>query len=74
MLRNQTDDAMIYNNETNMTGTVVEGENENGVSMTQRPNAVDKSHEINKGYTFIYMVTIGIGMFQFGKLDIYFAM
>ena len=64
------DDAMANISSTNMTGTVMEGEFENGGTMTQRPNTVDKSHEINKGYTFIYMVTIGIGMFQFGKLDI----
>ena len=70
MLDSPSDDAMEKINRTNVTGTVLEGENESGGSMTQRPTAVDKSHEINKGYTFIYMITIGIGMFQFGKLGI----
>jgi hypothetical protein len=56
-------------NKTLATGTVLSSEENDGI-MTQRPIAVEKSHEINKGYTFCYMITIGIGMFQFGKLTL----
>jgi hypothetical protein len=63
MLDKLRDEDMDKINRTNVTGTVLSAENENGGSMTLRPPPVDKSHEINKGYTFFYMITIGIGMF-----------
>jgi hypothetical protein len=57
-------------NRTSAAGTLLSAEDENGESMNPRPPAVDKTHEINKGYTFFYMITIGIGMLQFGRLSI----